>query len=92
VAEVEHLVQPGELDGDMIHTPGVFVQRIIQTNTQSASRSARRGKKVMGLRNTPCPGPAIKWPNAPPKELRDGFYVNLGSASRRWCRTTSRQA
>src|ERR1700690_1342105 len=26
VAEVEHLVQPGELDGDMIHTPGVFVQ------------------------------------------------------------------
>src|SRR5712675_619769 len=24
VAEVEHLVQPGELDGDMIHTPGVF--------------------------------------------------------------------
>src|SRR6202142_1370858 len=30
VAEVEHLVQPGELDGDMIHTPGVFVQRIIE--------------------------------------------------------------
>ncbi len=34
VAEVEHLVQPGELDGDMIHTPGVFVQRIIQTNAE----------------------------------------------------------
>ncbi len=31
VAEVEHLVEPGELDGDMIHTPGVFVQRIIHT-------------------------------------------------------------
>ena len=29
-----NLVQPGELDGDMIHTPGVFVQRIIQTNAE----------------------------------------------------------
>jgi 3-oxoacid CoA-transferase subunit A len=30
VAEVEHLVEAGELDGDSIHTPGIFVQRIIQ--------------------------------------------------------------
>ena len=30
VAEVEHLVQPGELDPDQVHTPGIFVQRIIQ--------------------------------------------------------------
>jgi len=30
VAEVEDLVEPGELDPDMIHTPGIFVQRIIQ--------------------------------------------------------------
>ena len=30
VAEVEELVEPGVLDGDGIHTPGIFVQRIIQ--------------------------------------------------------------
>jgi 3-oxoacid CoA-transferase subunit A len=30
VAEVEELVEPGILDGDSIHTPGIFVQRIIQ--------------------------------------------------------------
>jgi 3-oxoacid CoA-transferase subunit A len=30
VAEVEHLVEVGELDPDQIHTPGIFVQRIIQ--------------------------------------------------------------
>ena len=29
IAEVEHLVQPGELDPDAIITPGVFVQRIV---------------------------------------------------------------
>ena len=34
VAEVEHLVEPGELDGDMIHTPGVFVQRISHTTAE----------------------------------------------------------
>lgn len=30
VAEVEQLVEPGELDPDGIHTPAVFVQRIVQ--------------------------------------------------------------
>ena len=30
VAEVEELVQPGELDPDHIHTPGIFVQRIVK--------------------------------------------------------------
>ncbi|HEY1797059.1 MAG TPA: CoA transferase subunit A [Stellaceae bacterium] len=29
VVEVEHLVDPGEIEPDQIHTPGVFVQRII---------------------------------------------------------------
>ena len=29
VAEVEHLVQPGQIDPDHIITPGIFVQRII---------------------------------------------------------------
>lgn len=30
VAEVEQIVPPGELDGDIIHTPGIFVDRIVQ--------------------------------------------------------------
>ena len=30
IAEVEHLVEPGELDPDAIHTPSVFVKRIFQ--------------------------------------------------------------
>ncbi|MFT4736074.1 MAG: 3-oxoacid CoA-transferase subunit A [Cyclobacteriaceae bacterium] len=30
IAEVEELVQPGELDPNAIHTPGIFVQRIFQ--------------------------------------------------------------
>ena len=30
VAEVEELVEPGELDPNLIHTPGIFVQRIFR--------------------------------------------------------------
>ncbi|SEP65939.1 CoA transferase subunit A [Neolewinella agarilytica] len=30
IAEVEELVEPGELDPNFVHTPGVFVQRIFQ--------------------------------------------------------------
>ena len=29
MVEVEELVQPGELDADAIHLPGVYVQRLI---------------------------------------------------------------
>ena len=29
VAEVEELVEPGELDPESVHTPGVFVNRVV---------------------------------------------------------------
>ena len=30
IAEVEELVEPGELNPDEIHTPGIYVQRVVQ--------------------------------------------------------------
>jgi 3-oxoacid CoA-transferase subunit A len=30
IAEVEQLVEPGEIDPDQVHTPGIFVQHILQ--------------------------------------------------------------
>ncbi|CNW50318.1 succinyl-CoA:3-ketoacid-coenzyme A transferase subunit alpha [Mycobacterium tuberculosis] len=29
IAEVEHLVEPGEIDPATVHTPGVFVHRVV---------------------------------------------------------------
>lgn len=29
VAEVEHLVEPGRIDPDQVHTPGIYVQRLV---------------------------------------------------------------
>jgi 3-oxoacid CoA-transferase subunit A len=34
VAEVEEIVELGALDADDIHTPGIFVQRIVKTTSQ----------------------------------------------------------
>ncbi len=37
IAEVEELVEPGELDPDEIHTPGVFVQRVVPLTPEQAA-------------------------------------------------------
>ena len=37
IAEVEHLVEPGEIDPQTIHTPGVFVQRVVALTPEQAA-------------------------------------------------------
>jgi 3-oxoacid CoA-transferase subunit A len=34
IAEVEHLVEPGEIDPANVHTPGIFVQRVVEVGTE----------------------------------------------------------
>jgi 3-oxoacid CoA-transferase subunit A len=34
IAEVEELVEPGELDPEEIHTPGIFVQRVVEVGEE----------------------------------------------------------
>jgi 3-oxoacid CoA-transferase subunit A len=43
IAEVEELVEPGELDADSIHLPGIFVQRVVAlTPEQVADKRIER--------------------------------------------------
>jgi 3-oxoacid CoA-transferase subunit A len=37
IAEVEELVEPGELDPNQVHTPGVFVQRVVPLTPEQAA-------------------------------------------------------
>jgi 3-oxoacid CoA-transferase subunit A len=41
IAEVEHLVEPGELSPDQVHTPGIYINAIFQ-GTNYAKRIERR--------------------------------------------------
>ncbi len=46
VAEVEELVEPGEIDPATVHTPGVFVQRVVHVpdvEKRIEKRTVRRG-------------------------------------------------
>ena len=52
VAEVEILVEPGELAPDQIHTPGIFVDRIV--------KGTNYVKHIERLTTTPRPGQAAK--------------------------------
>lgn len=47
VAEVEILVETGELDPDQIHTPGIFVQRIVH-NASPEKRIEKRTIRNLG--------------------------------------------
>ena len=76
VAEVEELVDVGELAPDLIHTPGIYVDRIIE---------GRGYEKRIEFRTT-SDGAAVGKNNPirelmakrAAQELRDGYYVNLG--------------
>jgi 3-oxoacid CoA-transferase subunit A len=45
IAEVEHLVEPGELEPDLVHTPAIFVQRIFQAKSPSRLIERRTVRK-----------------------------------------------
>jgi 3-oxoacid CoA-transferase len=76
VAEVEHLVEIGELDPDQIHTPGIFVDRIIQ-GEKYEKRIEFRTMQGSGTAKKENPVRELMAKRAA-QELRDGYYVNLG--------------
>jgi len=45
IAEVEHLVPVGEIDPDHVHTPGIFVKRIIEVGTAKKRIEQRTTRK-----------------------------------------------
>ena len=50
VAEVEELVEPGELDPDAVHLPGIFVQRVVALTAEQAA-----DKQIEKRTTTPRP-------------------------------------
>jgi len=46
IAEVEHLVEPGELVPDLVHTPSVYVKRIFQGEMYEKRIERRTVRKV----------------------------------------------
>ncbi len=49
IAQVEQLVEPGELDPDRIHLPGVFVHRVVEVGADAPKRIERRTVSAEGI-------------------------------------------
>jgi 3-oxoacid CoA-transferase subunit A len=54
IAEVEHLVEPGEIDPQQIHTPGVFVQRVVVLTPEQVAEKRIERRTV--IQTTPKEG------------------------------------
>ncbi|MBU6467995.1 MAG: 3-oxoacid CoA-transferase subunit B [Betaproteobacteria bacterium] len=78
VAEVEELVPAGSLDPDEIHTPGIYVDRIILGRDYEKRIEFRTLFTPPNQQESTSVGIREKLAARAAKELRDGYYVNLG--------------
>ena len=81
IAEVEHIVEAGELHPDEVHLPGIFVHRVVKA-TSNEKRIEQRTEQAEGDNNANAK-PVLKGERGrivrrAAKEFKDGMYVNLG--------------
>ena len=90
IAQVEELVEPGEIDPAAVHLAGVFVQRVVHTGPQDKKIEKRtvsnsKGTAQMSSQRTPSPpqaGTATRWPPG----LRRRWSTASTSTSASGCR------
>jgi 3-oxoacid CoA-transferase subunit A len=60
IAEVEHLVEPGEIDADAVHLPGIYVHRVLPlTPEQAADKHIER--RTVQPKTSPADGGSPSW-------------------------------
>jgi 3-oxoacid CoA-transferase len=84
IAEVEELVEVGELNPNEIHVPGIYVQRIFEGQNYEKRIEQRTVSKPIienAIHNEPQKGFGLDKNQIAQRiaqELKDGYYVNLG--------------
>lgn len=81
VAEVEEIVDVGEISPESVHVPGIYVQRVVR-GAKYEKRIERLTLRKEGPKSGPSKNPAAalreKIIRRAALEFRDGMYANLG--------------
>ncbi|XP_012286017.1 succinyl-CoA:3-ketoacid coenzyme A transferase 1, mitochondrial [Orussus abietinus] len=79
IAEVEEIVEIGQLDPDHVHLPGIYVDRIIQGPSYEKRIERRTTKQtVKPKKKTPASKARERIIRRAALEFKDGMYANLG--------------
>jgi len=74
IAEVEEIVEAGQLDPDEVHLSGIYVDRVVLGTFEKRIEK----RTVAGASGKPVDAMREKIIRRAAKELKDGMYVNLG--------------
>jgi len=79
IAEVEEIVEIGELDPESIHVPSVYIQRVVQShNLQKRIERVTLKQDESAAAQKPADLMRERIVRRAAKEFKDGMYVNLG--------------
>ena len=78
IAEVEEIVEPGELNPDHVHLPGIFVDRIVKGPSYEKRIEKRLTKNMKPKKVTPASMLRDRIVKRAALEFKDGMYANLG--------------
>ncbi|KAK5108114.1 hypothetical protein LTR62_008768 [Meristemomyces frigidus] len=81
IVEAEHIVEIGELKSDEIDLPGIYIDRIVQATAEKIvevkTLKTEESPEEQG-KNNPALARRNRIAKRAAKELKPGFYVNLG--------------
>ncbi|KAL8832976.1 MAG: hypothetical protein Q9170_004612 [Blastenia crenularia] len=82
IVEAEHIVEPGDIEPNAVHLPGIYVTHVIQSETDKKiekftyTKDERTEMKALGQGDTARKRERIVRRAA--KEFQNGMYANLG--------------
>jgi 3-oxoacid CoA-transferase len=83
IVEAENILEEGEIDPNDVHLPGIFVDRIVPSTAPKnieilKTREEDDGQPVAKSKLSQAEQRRLRIAGRAAKELKHGFYVNLG--------------
>ncbi|MCJ1385193.1 hypothetical protein MMC17_008314 [Xylographa soralifera] len=82
IVEAEHIVEPGDIDPAAVHLPGIYVKKVIQSETEKKIEkytfSKEEGADMSALGKGDTASKRERIVRRAAKEFKNGMYANLG--------------